>query len=144
MRPRVGAGRFRALAPERLERGPSRVPLRGALVRVSAPLRGAGDAVGLLRGVPFAGSASLRGNTPASASLRGAGRQVESWPADKQTAYKAWSPAAQNYFWSLTDERQDMFWRLTDGDKETLAKLTDTQRETAWAQIKTKLDALSS
>ena len=27
---------------------------------------------------------------------------------------------------------------------ETLAKLNDAQRETAWAQIKTKLEALSS
>lgn len=69
---------------------------------------------------------------------------MDSWPADKQTSYKARSPAAQNYFWSLTEERQEMFWRLTDGDKETLAKLNDAQRETAWAQIKTKLEALSS
>jgi len=44
----------------------------------------------------------------------------------------------------LTEDRQEMFWRLTDGDKETLAKLNDAQRETAWAQIKTKLEALSS
>ncbi|MFN4239551.1 MAG: hypothetical protein ACK4E5_02795 [Erythrobacter cryptus] len=70
--------------------------------------------------------------------------EVETWPADKQQAYKGWTAAVQNYFWTLTPERRAMFWRLNDADRETLTKLTEPQREMAWAQIKSKLEAMQS
>ncbi|WP_143738200.1 hypothetical protein [Erythrobacter donghaensis] len=61
--------------------------------------------------------------------------RLASLPAEKQEAVKAWPPATQDYFWSLSDERKELFWRLSDPDKVRLSELPEEQQASAWAQI---------
>ncbi len=76
--------------------------------------------------------------TPADAQPAEAADQdprLASLPADKQDAVKAWPPATQDYFWSLSDERKALFWMLSDPDKVRLSELPEEQQASAWAQI---------
>lgn len=61
--------------------------------------------------------------------------EIDSWPAEMQTAYAAWPPETQSYYWTLIPERQAIFWRLRDQHKITLTSMTGPERDATWQQI---------
>ena len=73
-RRRVPARRRRTLAGRAPAGAASPEPLRGALVSVAGPFRGAGDGAGPLRGAVVVASSALRGAGRADLPLRAGGR----------------------------------------------------------------------
>lgn len=61
--------------------------------------------------------------------------EIDSWPAEKQTAYSAWPAETKAYYWTLSDERRMMFWALADSDKIALTAMTGPERDAAWERI---------
>lgn len=64
---------------------------------------------------------------------------IAGWPAERQTIYRAWDPAWQEYFWSLTASQQNGWWALTDEQRVQVLAMTPEQRAQAWTSIEAQL-----
>ena len=57
------------------------------------------------------------------------------WPAERQERYRAWSPAAQAYFWSLSPLNREGFWILTHERRDEIMAMPADQQAMAWQHV---------
>ncbi|MEM1194863.1 MAG: hypothetical protein AAGH57_02065 [Pseudomonadota bacterium] len=83
---------------------------------------------------PVAGAAPQAAEEPSEPASQN-DKEIATWSAEKQSAYKAWPSETQTYFWTLSKKRQELFWTLTDPDKVTLSGMTPADQDKAWERI---------
>lgn len=69
---------------------------------------------------------------------------MESWPADRRTAFGALAAEQQSYFWTLTPSQMEAWWVLTETQRGQIMAMAPDQRVTVWTSIEAQIAQASA